>query len=141
MNLSRGWLTLGKPRCGAPACIPPASVFICFALLAPYSHAAWQGPTLHSPQAAEADVLPGSTQPAASDLLLNSDNAAKADALAAFSKAIVAEDNADSDKALDDYQKALALDPGYTELAVKVAFELARRGDPSAGIQVLKDSI
>ncbi len=58
-----------------------------------------------------------------------------------FPQAIIADDNADSDTALDDYQKALALDPGYTELAVKVAFELASRGDPSAGIQVLKDSI
>jgi tetratricopeptide (TPR) repeat protein len=86
-------------------------------------------------------VLPGVDAPAAPDMLLHGENASKADALAAFSRAIIAEDNAESDTALDDYQKALSLDAGYTELAVKVAFELARRGDPSAGIEVLKDSI
>ncbi len=93
------------------------------------------------PAAAEADVLPGNNQTGAPDLALGQEAAAKAQAMAAFSRAIIAEDNADSDSALADYQQALALDPGYTELAVKVAYELARRGDPSSGIQVLKDSI
>ena len=37
--------------------------------------------------------------------------------------------------------KALTLDPTYAELAVKVAYELARRNDPSGGIQILKDTI
>jgi tetratricopeptide (TPR) repeat protein len=93
------------------------------------------------PRALEADFLPGVALPATPDLQLTPDSTAKADALAAFSRAIVAEDNADADNALANYQKALALDPSYTELAVKVAFELTRRGDPSAGIQVLKDNI
>jgi tetratricopeptide (TPR) repeat protein len=134
MNLTRGWLSPGTPRCLAPACL--AIALSAFGL---HSQAfAQEAP---DPQAAEADVLPGSNPTGAPDLSLHGDSSAKADALAAFSQAIIAEDNADSDGALADYQKALALDPGYTELAVKVAFELARRGDPSAGIQVLKDSI
>ena len=98
-------------------------------------------PTPRGVQGAEADVLPGSFTPAAHDLLLPRASAARADALASFAEAIISEDNADSDKALEQYQKALALDPGYTELAVKVAFELARRGDASGGIEVLKDEI
>ena len=137
MNLSRGWLFTGKPRCLAPACLSIAFL----ALGLQNCLAVWEGSSTREAQALEADVLPGGDQHAAPDLQLHGDDAAKADALAAFSEAIVAEDNADSDAALADYQKALSLDPGYTELAVKVAFELARRGDPSAGIQVLKDSI
>ena len=137
MNHSRGWLSQGKPRC-----LAPGRLFLAFSLCGFHSClAVWEGPSLHGSQALEADVLPGAAHSAAPDLLLHGETAAKADAFAAFSQAIIAEDNADSDKALDDYKKALALDPGYTDLAVKVAFELARRGDPSAGIQVLKDSI
>jgi tetratricopeptide (TPR) repeat protein len=39
------------------------------------------------------------------------------------------------------YRKALELDPTYAELAVKLAYELARRDDPSSGVQILKDTI
>jgi tetratricopeptide (TPR) repeat protein len=133
MNLSRGWLTLGTPRCIAPVCLVVALCSLGAGRAMAVAERAYQ--------AAEADVLPGGDQRAAPDLLLHGDAASKADALTAFSQAIIAEDSADSDAALADYQKALALDPGYTELAVRVAFELARRGNPSAGIEVLKDSI
>ena len=139
MNLSRGWLSPGKPPCLVTSRLACLSFVLSVSSF--HAHAVWEGPSARSTQAAEADVLPGADPSAAPDLLLHGDNASKASALAAFSMAIIAEDNADSDTALDDYQKALSLDPGYTELAVKVAFELARRGDPSAGIQVLKDSI
>jgi tetratricopeptide (TPR) repeat protein len=136
MNLTRGWLSAGRPRRLAAACL-------CLVLTgAPGVHSCLAfGQEPRGPQAAEADVLPGSDALGAPDLSLQEDSTAKAGALAAFSEAIIAEDNADSDAALADYEKALTLDPGYTELAVKVAFELARRGDPSGGIQVLKDSI
>ena len=90
---------------------------------------------------AEADILPAAIKPRCAGSRPARGCRQKAGALAAFSQAVIAEDNADADTALADYQKALSLDPGYTELAVKVAFELARRGDPSAGIQVLKDYI
>ena len=53
---------------------------------------------------------------------------------------MVAGDAAETDKELAGYRKALALDPGHTELAVKVAYELARRNDVSGGIQILKDA-
>jgi len=75
------------------------------------------------------------------DLLLDAGGAREADALAAYIDGFIAEDNADSDTMLADYEKVLALDPGYSDLAVKVALELARRGEVAQGINVLKDSI
>jgi tetratricopeptide (TPR) repeat protein len=135
MNLTRGWLFKGRPRCLAPAYLSLGC------LLAPLHSSFAITEDSDGVQAAEADVLPGSNLPSTPDLALHQEGTAKADALAAFSQAIVAEDNGDSDAALAQYKKALSLDPGYTELAVKVAYELARRGDAPAGIQVLKDSI
>jgi tetratricopeptide (TPR) repeat protein len=88
-----------------------------------------------------ADALPTQFHSPAPDLLLPREEARKADALAAFAEALLAEDNSDSDKALAGYRKTLEFDPSYAELAVKVAYELARRNDVSAGIQVLKDTI
>jgi tetratricopeptide (TPR) repeat protein len=95
-----------------------------------------------SPHAPEyADAWPSEFRPAPADLQLKPDDARKAEALAAFSKGLLAEDNADSDGMLEGYRRAVELDPGYAELAVKVAYELARRNDVSGAIQVLKDSI
>lgn len=86
-----------------------------------------------------ADALP-TDRPAAPDLLLSTDSARRADALVAFSQALLAEDNAEGEAALAGFQRVLELDPGYAELAVKVAYELARRNRASDGIQVLKDA-
>ncbi len=87
-----------------------------------------------------ADAFPTNV-PAAPDLELRPDGARKADAIVAFADALIAEDNADTEKSLEGYRKVLELDPGYAELAVKVAYELSRRNDVSGGIQVLKDCI
>jgi tetratricopeptide (TPR) repeat protein len=75
------------------------------------------------------------------DLLLPPEEERKADALAAFVDGLIAEENADGDRTLAAFQKVLNLDPGYTELAVKVAYEQARRGDVDQGISTLKDAI
>lgn len=88
-----------------------------------------------------ADALPTQFHTPAPDLLLPREEARKADALAVFAEALLDEDNSDSDKALAGYRKTLEYDPSYAELAVKVAYELARRNDVSAGIQILKDTI
>jgi tetratricopeptide (TPR) repeat protein len=80
-------------------------------------------------------------RPASPDLALPRKDEQKAEALAAFAQGLLAEDNADTEKALASYRKALESDPGYAELAVKVAYELARRNDVSGGIQVLKDAV
>ncbi len=88
-----------------------------------------------------ADAWPSELRPAAPDLQLRIEDGRKADAFTAFAQGLLAEENADQDAMLSAYRRALELDPGYAELAVKVAYELARRNDVSAGIQVLKDAI
>ena len=88
-----------------------------------------------------ADAFPSPIRPIAPDLALNAQDEKKADAFAAFAQGFVAEENSDQEKMLESYRKALDLDPGNPELAVKVAYELARRNDPSSAIQVLKDAI
>ncbi len=102
-------------------------------------------PSAEIPQAPEleqfADAFPSELRPPAPDLLLSRQMERKAEGLAAFAQAIVAEDNADADEALAGYRKTIEVDPSYAELAIKVAYELARRNDVSGGIQVLKDTI
>jgi tetratricopeptide (TPR) repeat protein len=75
------------------------------------------------------------------DLQLTREASRKADALASFTLGFAAENEADNETALREYRRVLDLDPGYTELAIKVAYEYARLGDVSEGINVLKDSI
>src|SRR6202042_2813860 len=75
------------------------------------------------------------------DLLLKKEDERKAEALAEFSEGLIAEDNAEQEKMIEAYRKALEFDPTYAELAVKVAYELARRNDPTTGIELLKDTI
>lgn len=92
----------------------------------------------HAVQSGEASPETATT---ASDLLLSREDERRTEAMAMFASALIDEDNAETDRALEEYQKTLNLDPGYTELSVKVAYELARRGDVTEGINLLKDSI
>jgi tetratricopeptide (TPR) repeat protein len=123
----------GKPAEQAPA--RPAPVSPASTELPPLA-----APVPHDPPEV-ADALPSPIRPAAPDLALRVEDEKRADAFAAFALGVVAEENADQEKMLESYRKALELDPGNPELAVKVAYELARRNDPSAAIQVLKDAI
>lgn len=76
------------------------------------------------------------------DLTLSESGSRKASAQALFAKGLLAEESGDADAALEAFREALLIDPGYGELAVKVAFELTtRRNEVSEGIQVLKDVI
>jgi tetratricopeptide (TPR) repeat protein len=88
-----------------------------------------------------ADAWPSEIRVAPADLQLKPEDTRKAEALSLFAQGLVAEDNADQEGMLDAYRRAIELDPTNAELAVKVAYELARRNDVSAGIQVLKDAI
>jgi len=88
-----------------------------------------------------ADAFPSEFRVPPADLLLNRERERTAEAFANFAQALVAEDNADAEKALSGYRRTLELDPGYADLAVKVAFEMARRNDVSGAIQVLKDTV
>jgi tetratricopeptide (TPR) repeat protein len=95
--------------------------------------------TLRGPQEF-ADLYP-SSRPGAPDLALTEDNARKAEAMATFAQALLAGDAAEKEKELEGYRKTLALDPGCTELAVQVAYELTKRNDAAGAIQVLKDAV
>ncbi len=113
------------------------------------------GPILFSAQAAkpgraypgsrgvQSDILPKTTlKPEATptDLLLQKSGEKIAEALASFSEGLAAEENADFERALEAYRRTLSLDPSNTELAVKVAFTLAQRGEVPQGIDILKDA-
>ena len=80
-------------------------------------------------------------RPPAKDLLLAADSEHKAEANARFIHGILLEDTADSDKATDEYQRSLALDPSNVELSIKVAWNFLRRGDTPAAVNLLKDTI
>lgn len=102
----------------------------------PRAHAASDEPEGYGTDAF-ADVY---REPAA-DLLLDEKARRKADALAEFVQGFLAESNSDSDEALAHYRRALALDPAYSALAIKVAYDLAQRGEVSEGISLIKDAI
>jgi tetratricopeptide (TPR) repeat protein len=88
-----------------------------------------------------ADAYASETRALPSDLELTEEGVLKAKALSEFATALIAEDDADAERALAGFRKTLEADPGYTELALKVAYELSKRNDAAAAIQVLKDAI
>lgn len=90
-----------------------------------------------------ADAWPSAYREPAADLQPRAEEIRKGDALASYAVGRVGEDNSDQDVMLENYRRALELDPGYAELAVKVAYELAerQRKDVSGAIQILKDAI
>ncbi|MDD5349069.1 MAG: tetratricopeptide repeat protein, partial [Chthoniobacteraceae bacterium] len=99
------------------------------------------------PRPAESSAVAGTgsegapkTASAAGDLALGREGERKADALAAFAQGLLAEEDGDNDRAFEAYRRSLSADANNTELAVKVAFELARRGEVSEGIGLLKDA-
>lgn len=77
----------------------------------------------------------------AKDLALRTDGTHKADALAHYVEGTAFEENGEADKALEAFRKVLNVDPGQSELAVRVAALLARREDFPQAIDVLKDAI
>ena len=88
-----------------------------------------------------ADAWPSEYRPAPTDLLLNQQDENRAAAIAAYAEAEINAERGNADKALKSYKKAAALDPADPRLAIKVARELLKTNDPTAAIQVIKDSI
>lgn len=88
-----------------------------------------------------ADAWPSEYRPVAADLVASQLDENKAAAIAAFAEASGYEERGMADKALRAFQKAASLDPADPRLAIKVARELLKTNDPTAAIQVLKDSI
>lgn len=93
------------------------------------------------PKAQGADFIRPVIEELPEDLRLDTASRRKADALASFTLGFAAENEADNETALREYRHVLELDPTYTDLAIKVAYEYARRGDVAEGIGILKDSI
>jgi tetratricopeptide (TPR) repeat protein len=91
--------------------------------------------------AADAAIEDDAFRSSARDLQLGLDGERKADAAARFMHGLMLEDSSDADQALDEYLKALALDPANVDLSIKLAWEYLRRDDTPAAINLLKDTI
>ncbi len=90
------------------------------------------------PQSRTPDAL--HYEPPADDLILDREAEREADALSYFVQGLLIQESAQSDEALAAFRKTLDIDPGYTELAERVAAEYLRRGDKTTAIDVLKDA-
>ena len=117
-----------KKRCEAGGRNRLGSIF--FSMMLGYS--IW---TAHG---AVADLLPDEKLEAAPGLEAKAQR--QSDAVAWFATGLFAEESEGPEKALASYVKALELDPGNTELAVKIAFDRLRRGETAEAISLLKDS-
>jgi tetratricopeptide (TPR) repeat protein len=110
----------------------------------PISSPAWAAPQSRRPsgdRVVAADSEPAPKKSAqGSDLPLKPEGERKAQALAEFAQGLVAEEEGDNERAFQAYRRSLASDSNNTELSVKVAFELARRGEVAEGISLLKDA-
>ncbi len=94
-----------------------------------------------SPGPKYADAWPSEYRKAEMDLQLAPVLENRANAMAEFVRGQQASAKGDPDVALDAWKRASSLDPANAELAVKVAFELAKRNEPAEAIRILKDSI
>jgi len=88
--------------------------------------------------ASEADLLPSEKPDRAPEL--DKKGQRMADAMAHFAVGLFEEESDGPEKAMPEYGRALELDPGNTELAIRVAYDDLRRGDTAEAISVLKDA-
>lgn len=79
--------------------------------------------------------------PPAKDLSLEPGGTAKADALARFVEGLSLEEAGEPAKAQEAFTKSLQLDPTNIPLATRLALTLARKGEVTEAIGVLKDCI
>jgi tetratricopeptide (TPR) repeat protein len=94
-----------------------------------------------SPGPKFADAWPSEFRKPESDLLLVQAGEGRAQAMAEYVRGLTADKRGDADLALEAWKRAASLDPENSDLAVKVAFELAKRNEPGEAIRVLKDCI
>lgn len=87
----------------------------------------------------DAFVNDGSTE--TRPLKLDPVNQRKAEATAWFARGLFVQESEGPEAALESYRQVLALDPGYTGLAVHVAQEYLRRGDTPLALSTLKDAL
>jgi tetratricopeptide (TPR) repeat protein len=75
------------------------------------------------------------------DLALQYEGERKAQALTAYVEALDLQENGESEKALEAFEKVLNVDPGEIDLATRVAFLLTGQGDYPRAIDILKDAV
>ena len=90
--------------------------------------------------AQEADLLLPEEFLSPAPLKLRNDHEQRAEGLSRYLQALFEEETEGPDRALDAKRKVLALDPGFTDLAMEVARQYLRRGENSEAISVLKDA-
>lgn len=90
--------------------------------------------------AQEADILIPEEFSMPEPLRLTPGSEQSAEVMARYLQALFEEETAGPDRALDAKRKVLALDPGFTDLAMEVARQYLRIGETSEAISVLKDA-
>jgi len=90
--------------------------------------------------AQEADLLIPEEFSSPEPLRLTADHEERAEGAARYLEALFEEETEGPDRALDAKRKVLALDPGFTGLAMEVARQYLRIGETSEAISVLKDT-
>ncbi len=65
----------------------------------------------------------------------------QAEAMARFITGMFEEESSGPEEALEDYRRVLTIDPGFTRLAVDIAYDYLRRGESAEAIGVLKDAV
>ncbi len=96
---------------------------------------------LHFLAASESDYLPDEAERSPVPFRLDAKGERQAEAMAHFVTGVIEEESSGPEKALDSYRAVLALDPGYTKLAIEVAYDSLRRGATTDAIGLLKDAI
>jgi tetratricopeptide (TPR) repeat protein len=96
---------------------------------------------LHALAASESDYLPDDGERSPVPFSLDADSERQAEAMAHFITGVLEEEGKGPEHALSSYRRVLALDPGYTKLAIEVAYDSLRRGEATEAIGVLKDAI
>lgn len=75
------------------------------------------------------------------DLALQPEGERKARAMVDYVLALDLQDEGEGEKALEAFERVLAIDPGEIDLATRVAFLLTQEGDYPRAIDILKDAV
>ena len=75
------------------------------------------------------------------DLALRPEGERKARAMLDYIRALDLQEDGESDKALEAFERVLNYDPGEIDLATRVAFLLTQEGDYPRAIDILKDAV
>ena len=75
------------------------------------------------------------------DLALAPEGERKARAMVDYVLALDLQENGESEKALEAFERVLSIDPGEIDLATRVAFLLTQQGDYPRAIDILKDAV